>query len=80
MLLPYYDMNKNFHQFSVIYLVWVGFPVPYIGFLSHQGPFFPMASPIVIPNHSEEKVLSLKKLPPVNFISNSFDSFDWCKR
>ena len=47
---------------SVIYLVWIGFPVPYIGFLSHEGSFSSMASPIVIPNHSEEKVLSLKKI------------------
>ena len=64
----------------VIYIVWVGFPVPYIGFLSLQGSFFPMASPIVIPNHSEEKVLSLKNLPAVGFISYDFDHFAWCKR
>ena len=49
-------------KFFVIYIVWVGFPVPYVGFLSLQGSFFPMASPIVIPNYDKEKVLSLKKL------------------
>ena len=56
-------------KFFVIYIVWVGFPVPYVGFLSLQGSFFPMASPIVIPNHEEEKVLSLKKLEKVSIVS-----------
>ena len=59
----------------VIYLVWVGFPVPYVGFLSLQGSFFPMASPIVIPNYEEEKVLSLKKLEKVSFTSGSYPTF-----
>ena len=63
-------------KFFVIYLVWVGFPVPYVGFLSLQGSFFPMASPIVIPNDEEEKVLSLKKLEKVSFTSyTSYTSF-----
>ena len=61
-------------KFFVIYIVWVGFPVPYVGFLSLQGSFFPMASPIVIPNHEEEKVLSLRKLEKVN-IADTFSSF-----
>ena len=56
-------------KFFVIYIVWVGFPLPYVGFLSLQGSFFPMASPIVIPNHEEEKVLSLKKLEKVSIVS-----------
>ena len=54
-------------KFFVIYIVWVGFPVPYVGFLSLQGSFFPMASPIVIPNYDKEKVLSLKKLEKASF-------------
>ena len=63
-------------KFFVIYIVWVGFPVPYVGFLSLQGSFFPMASPIVIPNDEEEKVLSLKKLEKVSFTSStSYTSF-----
>ena len=75
-LLQYYFNS----MYDLIYLVWVGFPVPYIGFLSHEGSFFPMASPIVIPNNSEEKDLSLKKLPPVGFITYGSDHFDLCKR
>ena len=62
-------------KFFVIYIVWVGFPVPYVGFLSLQGSFFPMASPIVIPNHEEEKVLSLRKLEKVS-IADAFSSFE----
>ena len=54
-------------KFFVIYIVWVGFPVPYVGFLSLQGSFFPMASPIVIPKYYKEKVLSLKKLEKASF-------------
>ena len=64
----------------VIYSVWVGFPVPYIGFLSHEGSFFPMVSPIVIPNHMGEKVLASEKLPSVGIIPYDFSSYGWCKR
>ena len=59
----------------VIYIVWVGFPVPYIGFLSLQESFFPMASPIVIPNYDKEKVLSLKKLEKASFTASMLSSF-----
>ena len=62
-------------KFFVIYIVWVGFPLPYVGFLSLQGSFYPMASPIVIPNHEEEKVLSLRKLEKVS-IFDLFPSFE----
>ena len=59
----------------VIYIVWVGFPVPYVGFLSLQGSFFPMASPIVIPNYDKEKVLSLKKLEKASLTAWDHSSF-----
>ena len=41
----------------------VGFPIPYIGFLSKKGYFFVLTSPIVLPEFLNEKTLSLKKLP-----------------
>ena len=66
--------------FSVIYLVRVGFPVPYIGFLSHEGSFSPMVSPILIPNHMGEKVLASEKLPSAGIMPFEFSSYDWCKR
>jgi hypothetical protein len=41
----------------------VGFPIPYIGFLSMEGYLFVLTSPIVLPKFTYEKKLSLKKLP-----------------
>ena len=41
----------------------VGFPIPYIGFLSMKGYLFALTSPIVLPEFLNEKTLSLKKLP-----------------
>ena len=41
----------------------VGFPIPYIGFLSNDGYLFVLTSPILLPKYTNEKKLSLKKLP-----------------
>ena len=41
----------------------VGFPIPYIGFLTTEGYLFVLTSPIVLPEFTNEKKLSLKKLP-----------------
>ena len=41
----------------------IGFPVPYIGFLSMQGSFYPMLSPILTPNYKREIITPFVKLP-----------------
>ena len=46
-----------------LYLEVVGFPIPYIGFLSMKGYLFVLTSPIELPEFLNEKTLSLKKLP-----------------
>ena len=46
-----------------LYLEVVGFPIPYIGFLSMEGYLFVLTSPIELPEFLNEKPLSLKKLP-----------------
>ena len=46
-----------------LYLEVVGFPIPYIGFLSMEGYLFVLTSPIELPEFLNEKTLSLKKLP-----------------
>ena len=53
----------NTYIFMYLCLEVVGFPIPYIGFLSMEGYLFVLTSPIVLPKFTYEKKLSLKKLP-----------------
>lgn len=41
----------------------VGFPIPHIGFLSTKGFLFVLTSPILLPEFTSEKKLSLKRIP-----------------
>ena len=65
----------------------IGFPVPYIGFLSMQGSFYPMLSPILTPNYKREIILPFVKLPTSSFsglqridVYQDMDHWPWTKQ
>ena len=67
MSIEFHIYPKKFHNYHHTYfqlLDTIGFPIPFIAFVSKKGWLCPILSPILIlQQHENERVFSLKKLP-----------------